>query len=219
MKAAVITFPGSNCDSDIARVLADFYSAKVDKVWHKDQFSEKYDLVILPGGFSYGDYLRSGAMAPFSPVMKSVKEHTDRGGKLFGICNGFQILAEAGYLPGALIRNRNLKYVCKTVGLKKASDSNKISGKLEKDRVLRVPVAHGDGCYFASEDIRKQLKDEGRILFLYADENPNGSLDNIAGICSADFKIAGMMPHPERAMNRITGEMDGKTVLDLVIAS
>ncbi|TGK58302.1 phosphoribosylformylglycinamidine synthase subunit PurQ [Leptospira wolffii] len=219
MKAAVVTFPGSNCDSDIARVLADFYSAKVDKVWHKDQFSEKYDLVILPGGFSYGDYLRSGAMAPFSPVMKSVKEHTDRGGKLFGICNGFQILAEAGYLPGALIRNRNLKYVCKTVGLKKASDSNKISGKLEKDRVLRVPVAHGDGCYFASEDIRKQLKDEGRILFLYADENPNGSLDNIAGICSADFKIAGMMPHPERAMNRITGEMDGKTVLDLVIAS
>ncbi|EPG66233.1 phosphoribosylformylglycinamidine synthase subunit PurQ [Leptospira wolffii] len=219
MKAAVVTFPGSNCDSDIARVLADFYSAKVDKVWHKDQFSEKYDLVILPGGFSYGDYLRSGAMAPFSPVMKSVKEHTDRGGKLFGICNGFQILAEAGYLPGALIRNRNLKYVCKTVGLKKASDSNKISGKLEKDRILRVPVAHGDGCYFASEDIRKQLKDEGRILFLYADENPNGSLDNIAGICSADFKIAGMMPHPERAMNRITGEMDGKTVLDLVIAS
>lgn len=219
MKAAVVTFPGSNCDSDIARVLADFYSAKVDKVWHKDQFSEKYDLVILPGGFSYGDYLRSGAMAPFSPVMKSVKEHTDRGGKLFGICNGFQILAEAGYLPGALIRNRNLKYVCKTVGLKKASDSNKISGKLEKDRILRVPVAHGDGCYFASEDIRKQLKDEGRILFFYADENPNGSLDNIAGICSADFKIAGMMPHPERAMNRITGEMDGKTVLDLVIAS
>ncbi|TGK02651.1 phosphoribosylformylglycinamidine synthase subunit PurQ [Leptospira langatensis] len=219
MKAAVITFPGSNCDSDIARVLSDFYSAKVDRVWHKDQFSEKYDLVILPGGFSYGDYLRSGAMAPFSPVMKSVKEHTDRGGKLFGICNGFQILAEAGYLPGALIRNRNLKYVCKTVGLKKASDSNKISGKLGKDQVLRVPVAHGDGCYFASEDIRKQLKDEGRILFLYADENPNGSLDNIAGICSPDFKVSGMMPHPERAMNPITGEMDGKTVLDLVIGA
>ncbi len=219
MKAAVVTFPGSNCDNDIARALSDFYSAKVDRVWHKDQFSEKYDLVILPGGFSYGDYLRSGAMAPFSPVMKSVKEHVDKGGKLFGICNGFQILAEAGYLPGALIRNRNLKYVCKTVGLKKASDSNKISGGLSKDKVLRVPVAHGDGCYFASEDIRKQLKDEGRILFLYEGENPNGSLDDIAGICSPDFKISGMMPHPERAMNSITGELDGKIVLDLVINS
>lgn len=219
MKAAVVTFPGSNCDNDIVRVLSEFYSAKVDKVWHKDQFSEKYDLVILPGGFSYGDYLRSGAMAPFSPVMKSVKEHTDRGGKLFGICNGFQILAEAGYLPGALIRNRNLKYVCRTIGLKKASNSNKISGSLADDQILRVPVAHGDGCYFASADIRKQLKEEGRILFLYAGDNPNGSLDDIAGICSPDFKVAGMMPHPERAMNPITGEMDGKTVLDLLIAS
>ncbi|EQA37588.1 phosphoribosylformylglycinamidine synthase I [Leptospira inadai serovar Lyme str. 10] len=219
MKAAVITFPGSNCDNDIVTVLQTFYSAQVDKIWHKDQFSEKYEIVILPGGFSYGDYLRSGAMAPFSPVMQSVKAHVSRGGKLFGICNGFQILAEADYLPGALIRNRNLKYVCKTVGLKKASEANKITGKLPETQVLRVPIAHGDGCYFASEEVRKQLKEEGRILFLYAGENPNGSLDDIAGICSPDFKIAGMMPHPERAMNEVTGEMDGKVVLDLILNS
>ncbi|TGK12321.1 phosphoribosylformylglycinamidine synthase subunit PurQ [Leptospira fletcheri] len=217
MRVAVVTFPGSNCDNDIVSVLKNFYSAQVDKIWHKDQFSVKYDLVILPGGFSYGDYLRSGAMAAFSPVMQSVKEHVGRGGKLFGICNGFQILAEAGYLPGALIRNRNLKYVCRTVGLKKGSDSNRISGKLPDDRILRVPVAHGDGCYFASSEVRKQLKEEGRILFLYSGGNPNGSLDDIAGICSSDFKVTGMMPHPERAMNEVTGEMDGKVVLDLIL--
>ncbi|PJZ69104.1 phosphoribosylformylglycinamidine synthase I [Leptospira perolatii] len=219
MKFAVITFPGSNCDNDIVAVLKKNYSQKVDKIWHKDQFSEKYDLVFLPGGFSYGDYLRSGAMASFSPVMKSVKEHTDRGGKLFGICNGFQILTEAGYLPGALIRNRNLKYICKTVSLKKGSEKNQISGKLPIEKILRIPIAHGDGCYFASEEVRKELKDSGRILFYYEGDNPNGSLDQIAGICSPDFKIAGMMPHPERAMNEVTGEMDGKVVLDLVIAS
>lgn len=219
MKIAVITFPGSNCDSDIYRVLKDQYNAEVDRIWHKDGLDKKYELVILPGGFSYGDYLRSGAMAGFSPVMKSVKEHVDKGGKLFGICNGFQILTEAEYLPGALIRNKTLKYICKTVILTKGSAGNPVTASMDVRKELKIPIAHADGCYYATSDVLKQLEDEDRILFRYSGENPNGSLDSIAGITSKNFKIVGMMPHPERAMNPITDEMDGKVVLDLILGS
>ncbi|TGM53005.1 phosphoribosylformylglycinamidine synthase subunit PurQ [Leptospira adleri] len=219
MKVAVITFPGSNCDADIYRVLRDQYKAEVDRIWHRDQLEKKYELVILPGGFSYGDYLRSGAMAGFSPVMKSVKEHVDKGGKLFGICNGFQILTEAEFLPGALTRNKTLKYICKTVTLKKGSSGNPVTSSLDPQKELRIPIAHADGCYFATSDVLKQLEDEGRVLFRYFGENPNGSLDAIAGITSKNFKIVGMMPHPERAMNPVTGEEDGKVVLDLILGA
>ncbi|TGK34592.1 phosphoribosylformylglycinamidine synthase subunit PurQ [Leptospira gomenensis] len=219
MKVAVITFPGSNCDADIYRVLRDQYGAETDRIWHRDQLEKKYDLVVLPGGFSYGDYLRSGAMAGFSPVMKSVKEHVEKGGKLFGICNGFQILTEAGFLPGALTRNKTLKYICKTVVLKKGSSGNAVTASLDPSKELRIPIAHADGCYYATSDVLKQLEEEGRILFRYSGENPNGSLDAIAGITSKDFKVAGMMPHPERAMNSVTGDEDGKVVLDLILGS
>ncbi|XDD50908.1 phosphoribosylformylglycinamidine synthase subunit PurQ [Leptospira sp. WS92.C1] len=219
MKVAVITFPGSNCDADIYRVLRDQYHAEVDRIWHRDQLEKKYELVILPGGFSYGDYLRSGAMAGFSPVMTSVKEHVNKGGKLFGICNGFQILTEAEFLPGALTRNKTLKYICKTVTLKKGSAGNPVTSSLDPQKELRIPIAHADGCYFATSDVLKQLDDEGRILFRYHGENPNGSLDAIAGITSKDFKITGMMPHPERAMNSVIGEEDGKVVLDLILGA
>ncbi|MGQ2871837.1 phosphoribosylformylglycinamidine synthase subunit PurQ, partial [Leptospira santarosai] len=151
-------------------------------------------------------------------VMKSVKEHVDKGGKLFGICNGFQILTEAEFLPGALTRNKTLKYICKTVTLKKGSVGNPVTAPLDLQKELRIPIAHADGCYYATSDVLKQLEDEERILFRYFGENPNGSLNAIAGITSKDFKVVGMMPHPERAMNPVIGEVDGKVVLDLILS-
>jgi phosphoribosylformylglycinamidine synthase len=182
-------------------------------LWHKDSFENEFDLVVVPGGFSYGDYLRCGALARFSPAMISLKNHVDSGRKVIGICNGFQILVEAGMLPGALVRNKTLKHICKNIILKKGSPGNILTKSISDNAKLEIPISHGEGCYFADEDTIKQLKDENRIYFTY-EENPNGSVNDIAGITSKNFKIAGLMPHPERAIESISGSTDGKTILD-----
>ncbi len=213
MKTAIIVFPGSNCDKDIAYVMRQFYSHNVEFVWHKDQFEKQYDLVILPGGFSYGDYLRCGAIARFSNAMKSVFEHAKQGRKILGICNGFQILTESGLLPGTLMQNKNLKHICKDVYLEVGSSKNPVTKKIPKDKILKIPISHGEGNYYADDFVIQELKEQDRILFRYYKENPNGSMENIAGITSKDFKIVGLMPHPERAMEE-WGSTDGKIFFD-----
>lgn len=214
MKSAVIVFPGSNCDRDIQHILETYYNHTVDMVWHKEQLQGKYDLVVLPGGFSYGDYLRCGAIARFSPAMKSVIEHSNRGGRVLGICNGFQILTESGLLPGTLRMNLNLKHICKNVKLKKGSDKNPLTKSIPSETILEIPISHGEGNYYADSHTILQLKSEGRILFTYEGENPNGSVENIAGITSSDFKIAGLMPHPERAVESFSDSKDGRLFFD-----
>ncbi|WP_209504013.1 MULTISPECIES: phosphoribosylformylglycinamidine synthase subunit PurQ [unclassified Ruegeria] len=208
MRAAVIVFPGSNCDRDLA-VAFEQAGFQVDMVWHKDAaLPEGIDIVGVPGGFSYGDYLRCGAIAAQSPICKAVVEHTQRGGYAVGICNGFQVLTETGILPGALLRNAGLKYICKTVGLKvETSDSAFTSGYNAGD-VIGIPIAHHDGNYFADDATLAALKDQDRIAFTYA-ENPNGSVGDIAGILSENRRVLGMMPHPERAADQGHGGTDG----------
>lgn len=210
MKAAVIRFPGSNCDMDAVRTLQDRFGIPTDIIWHRNSFENEYDLVVLPGGFSYGDYLRTGAMARFANAMDSVLEHIKKGGKVLGICNGFQILTEAGILPGALTRNKNLKYICKTVGLRPESKNRMFESIQTRD--LQIPIAHAEGAYFADRDTLQKLRDENRIVVRYT-ENPNGSLEDIAGISSADGRVVGMMPHPERACDPVTGRTDGMEFL------
>ena len=217
MRSAIITFPGSNCDKDIGYVLETHFHSTTDYIWHRESFENKYDLVIIPGGFSYGDYLRSGALARFSPAMSSLLAHIKSGKKVLGICNGFQILTEAGLLPGALAVNLSMKYICKTVKLVKGSDKNPLTKNIATNKVLNIPIAHGDGRYYADADVIQELKDSGRVFFYYHDENPNGSSENIAGVTSKDFKIAGLMPHPERAMDALTNNQDGKLILEAFI--
>ncbi|WP_170791025.1 phosphoribosylformylglycinamidine synthase subunit PurQ [Ruegeria lacuscaerulensis] len=208
MRAAVIVFPGSNCDRDLA-VAFEQAGFQVDMVWHKDAaLPEGVDIVGVPGGFSYGDYLRCGAIAAQSPICKAVVDHTDRGGYAVGICNGFQILTETGILPGALLRNAGLKYICKTVGLKvQTSDSAFTQGYNAGDEI-GVPIAHHDGNYFADDATLSTLRDQDRIAFTYT-ENPNGSVGDIAGILSENRRVLGMMPHPERAADQGHGGTDG----------
>jgi phosphoribosylformylglycinamidine synthase I len=216
MKVNVITFPGSNCDRDIGQILAQEYNADVQFIWHKEQFTNKPDLVVLPGGFSFGDYLRCGAMAKYSQAMKSVYEHASQGRMILGICNGFQILTESGLLPGALLHNRSLKYICKDVGLL-GNPKNRVSKSIG-NAVLTIPIAHGEGAFYAEDETLNQIEGEGQVLFRYAN-NPNGSLNDIAGICDPSGRVIGMMPHPERAMNPYTEHMDGKVVFDAVFAN
>jgi phosphoribosylformylglycinamidine synthase len=216
MKVNVITFPGSNCDKDIGNILTKEYAAEVTFVWHKEQFSNLPDLVVLPGGFSFGDYLRCGAMAKYSEAMKSVYEHAKRGGMILGVCNGFQILTESGLLPGALLHNRTLKYICKDTVLIPNS-GNKLSKNI-KEKELTIPIAHGEGAFFAETDTLNQIESEGQVVFRYA-SNPNGSLNDIAGICDPSGKILGMMPHPERAINPYTSHMDGKIIFDAIFSN
>ena len=173
MRTAVIRFPGSNCDRDIADILTQEYKHQVSFIWHKESFEKHYDLVVIPGGFSYGDYLRCGALARFSPAMVSLKDHIDSGRLVLGICNGFQILVESGLLPGALTRNKTLKHICKNVNLKVGSKGNPLTKKISPDQILDIPISHGEGSYFADADTLKQLADEDRVLFRYAGENPN----------------------------------------------
>ncbi len=208
MRAAVIVFPGSNCDRDLA-VAFEQAGFTVDMVWHKDAaLPEGVDIVGVPGGFSYGDYLRCGAIAAQSPICKAVVDHTERGGYAVGVCNGFQILTETGILPGALLRNAGLKYICKTVGLKvETSDSAFTQGYTAGD-VIGIPIAHHDGNYFADDATLSALKDQDRIAFTYT-ENPNGSVGDIAGILSENRRVLGMMPHPERAADEGHGGTDG----------
>ncbi|MBX3254528.1 MAG: phosphoribosylformylglycinamidine synthase subunit PurQ [Chitinophagaceae bacterium] len=219
MKFGVVVFPGSNCDADMINALRDDLGYEVIELWHKDKdlgmFSTN-DCIVLPGGFSFGDYLRCGAIARFSPMMQSVIDFANRGGKVLGVCNGFQVLCEAGLLPGALLRNENMKFVCKNLYIKGADDV-----------VLKIPIAHGEGRFYADEKTLAQLEANGQVIYRYCDENgnvtpeanPNGSVNNIAGITNAGRNVFGMMPHPERACNEKLGNTDGKKVLrDLLLS-
>ena len=221
MKFAVLVFPGSNCDHDCEWVLKSVLKQKVEMVWHQDsELPRGVDCVVVPGGFSYGDYLRCGAIARFSPIMKAVQAYAKKGGMVFGICNGFQILTEAGLLPGALIRNKSLHFICKDIFLKTERTDTIFSSKV--DPVLRLPIAHGEGNYFCDEATLRGLKQNRQILFSYCDQNglvtpksnPNGSLENIAGIISKEGRILGMMPHPERASEAALGNTDGKQIFE-----
>ncbi|MCB1190161.1 MAG: phosphoribosylformylglycinamidine synthase subunit PurQ [Leptospiraceae bacterium] len=214
MKTGIITFPGSNCDKDVGFILEKYFSHKIEYLWHKDHFENNFDLIVLPGGFSYGDYLRCGALARFAVAMESLNAHIKSGKLVLGICNGFQILVEANLLPGALTLNKTLKHICKTVTLVKGSEKNPLTNKIPIDSILEIPVSHSEGSYFAGEDTIKKLRDENCILFQYALENPNGSVANIAGVSSRNFKIAGLMPHPERAVEEFSGSRDGKIIFE-----
>ncbi|MBO4548687.1 MAG: phosphoribosylformylglycinamidine synthase subunit PurQ [Abditibacteriota bacterium] len=217
MKFGVVIFPGSNCDQDSYYCIRDVIGQPVDYIWHQETDVSDYDCIILPGGFSYGDYLRTGAVARFSPVMQSIIEHVERGGRLIGICNGFQILCEAHLLPGALITNNRLKFICKYVDLRVENDTSDFTCLYTRGQVLRIPVAHHSGCYYADGDTIKSLEDRGGILFRYCHEdgsvdeaaNINGSAGNIAGIINAKGNVAGMMPHPERAVEELLCSTDG----------
>ena len=226
MKSAVIVFPGSNCDRDAKTVLAATGLAPV-MVWHGDAELPKVDLVMLPGGFSYGDYLRSGAMAAHSPIMREVKAHAARGGKVIGVCNGFQVLTEAQLLPGILMRNKNLKFLCKEVFLRVENTSTAFTAKYAKGQVINVPIAHHDGNYFADGDTLKSLEDNAQVAFRYCDasgvvndaSNPNGSQANIAGVFNKEKNVLGMMPHPERHAESLLGGTDGTAIFASLLAA
>ena len=214
LKIAVVTFPGSNCDADAVHVAKNVLGADAVSVWHKDTaLPDRTDVVILPGGFSYGDALRSGALARFSPIMDAVKAHADRGGFVFGICNGMQILVEAGLLPGAMLQNASRKFVCREVTIEVKSTRSAFTNAMTKGQLLKIPVAHHEGCYYASEDQLRRLFEEDRIAFLYRD-NPNGSIKDIAGVLNEKRNVLGMMPHPERASEKILGSDDGLWVFE-----
>lgn len=220
MKFGVVVFPGSNCDHDTYHVISKVIGQPVDFIWHRQSTLNDCDAVILPGGFSYGDYLRTGAIARFSPVMGAVKEFAARGGLVLGICNGFQILCEAGLLPGALLRNANLKFICEHVNMRVETTDTPFTNRCQRGQVLSVPIAHGDGNYYCDAATLAELQRENRIIFRYADEhsnvtneaNPNGSLDNIAGICNRERNVLGLMPHPERASEMLLASQDGRIV-------
>lgn len=226
MKSAVIVFPGSNCDRDAKTVLAATGLNPV-MVWHGDASLPKVDLVVLPGGFSYGDYLRSGAMAAHSPIMREVVAHAKRGGLVLGVCNGFQILTEAGLLPGVLLRNAGLKFVCREVQLRVENNATQFASRYKNGQVITVPVAHHDGNYFADETTLKSLEDKQQIIFRYCDAqgaitdaaNPNGSRHNIAGICNESKNVLGMMPHPERHAEALLGGVDGRALFEALAAA
>lgn len=225
MKTAVIVFPGSNCDSDCWHVLRDVIKTEVEYVWHKETSLPQVDLVVLPGGFSYGDYLRTGAIARFSPVMRAVQKHAEASKPVIGICNGFQVLLEAGLLPGAMLRNRSLRFVCKFVSLRTENPKTIFTNRLKKGEVLSIPIAHGEGNYFCDEKTLEELEGENRILFRYSSEdgkigdefNPNGSLSHIAGIMNKQGNVLGMMPHPERASESILGSADGRKIWESIL--
>ncbi len=212
MKFGVVVFPGSNCDHDAFYAVTHNLGHQAELIWHDSHKLGDVDCVILPGGFSYGDYLRCGAIAKFSPVMGAVKEFAAAGGLVMGICNGFQILTEAGLLPGALVRNRGLRFVCKTVGIRVETTRSPFTQETRVGDVLRIPVAHGEGCYVAEDAVLDELEREDRVLFRYVD-NPNGSERDIAGICNAGRNVMGMMPHPERAADELMGSTDGLAIL------
>lgn len=224
MKFAVVRFPGSNCDQDCVLALNSFEGVTADFVWHKDSSLEGFDAVVLPGGFSYGDYLRCGAIARFSPILSAVKEFAATGRPVVGICNGFQILCESGLLPGALVRNRDLHFICEHVTLRVENQNARFTN-LSVGTLLNIPVAHGEGCYFADDDTLKALNQEGRVLLRYSDRqgqtseaaNPNGSKENIAGIINATGNVFGLMPHPERACDSNLGSTDGRCIFQSII--
>ncbi len=227
MKVGIIRFPGSNCDEDAYHAVVDHLGADAVFCWHKDHDLQGADLVILPGGFSYGDYLRPGAIARFSPIMREVVEHANRGAPVLAICNGFQIACEAGLLPGALLRNDHLKFVCEQVQLRVETIGTRFTSRYHVDQVITVPVAHGDGRYTAHADVLERLEGDGHVVFRYVDAlghvtqaaNPNGSMRNIAGIRNAVGNVLGMMPHPERAVDVQLGSADGLPLLHSIADS
>ena len=226
MKFGVVTFPGSNCDEDMVYVLETIMKFETVRLWHKDTDLQGVDFVVLPGGFSYGDYLRSGAIARLSPIMESVIKHANNGGYVLGICNGFQILCETGLLPGALLHNNNQKFICKNVFLKTVNHDTLITSAIPKGKALKIPIAHGEGNYYINDKGLEELKANNQVLFQYSDEkgkvspeaNPNGSVENIAGICNIQRNVFGMMPHPERAADPELSNEDGRLFFEGVLS-
>jgi phosphoribosylformylglycinamidine synthase len=227
MKFAIVVFPGSNCDHDAYHAVRHVLGADAAFVWHKEHSLGGADVVVLPGGFSHGDYLRTGAIARFSPIMEAVTTHARRGAPVLGICNGFQILLEAGLLPGAMLRNRDLKFVCRYVGVRVEQSDTPFTRGIEIGRVLTLPIAHGEGNYYAPPDVVARLEANRQVVFRYADAdgrptdeaNPNGSLNNIAGICSEHRNVVGLMPHPERASESLLGSADGMRLFESAAAA
>jgi phosphoribosylformylglycinamidine synthase len=229
MKFGVVVFPGSNCDDDVVHVLEQVMQREVVKLWHKDQTLNGFDegdCIVLPGGFSYGDYLRAGAIARFSPIMASVVDFAANGGCVWGICNGFQILCEAKLLPGVLLLNNNQQFICKNVYLKAQTNRSAITASIDLTKALKIPIAHAEGRYYADAATLESLEANDQVLFRYCDEqgnvneaaNPNGALNNIAGICNAQRNVFGMMPHPERASESILGNTDGRILFESLLS-
>ncbi|MCK4661808.1 MAG: phosphoribosylformylglycinamidine synthase subunit PurQ [Bacteroidales bacterium] len=227
MKFGVVIFPGSNCDHDMIYVLQEMIDQEVVSLWHKDTNLHNVDTIILPGGFSYGDYLRSGSIARYSPIMGKVIEFAKSGGFVFGVCNGFQILCEAGLLPGVLLHNVNQKFICKNIHIKSGSNKTLLTSIINPDKALKIPIAHGEGRYYADDKTINKLNENKQILFYYCDErggineesNPNGSVNNIAGVCNEAKNVFGMMPHPERAADDELGNTDGRIIFESIIHS
>ena len=225
MKFGIVTFPGSNCDYDTYHAVVETLGEEAVMLWHKDHDLQGSDVVVLPGGFSYGDYLRPGAIARFSPIMQEVVQHAERGGPVIGICNGFQIACEAGLLPGALLRNASLKFVCAPIHLRVESNDSLFTSRYERGQSIVLPIAHGDGRYSADEETLDRLEGEGQIVFRYAPSaleaeeayNPNGSMRDIAGIVNGAGNVLGMMPHPERAVDALLGSADGLPVFESIL--
>lgn len=217
MKFAVLVFPGSNCDLDMYHAIKDELGEEAEYVWHDATDLSAYDGVLVPGGFSYGDYLRCGAMANQSNVMKEVKKAAEEGKPVLGICNGFQILTEAGLLPGALLRNRDLKFICRTVELKVENNTTLFTNGYAANEVIHIPIAHGEGNYYCDDATLQSLKEKNQIVFTYNGDNPNGSLENIAGIVNERGNVLGMMPHPERAVSEVVGGADGLALFKSIV--
>jgi phosphoribosylformylglycinamidine synthase I len=225
MKFGVVIFPGSNCEQDCYYVVQSVLGQPVEYIWHQETSVKGFDAIILPGGFAYGDYLRTGALAKFSPVMNAVADFAKKGGVVFGICNGFQILTEAGLLPGALLRNSGLKYLCKFEYLRTETVDTPFTNLMTKGQLLRIPIGHGDGNFFADAGTLERLEGNGQVVFRYADSqgrttreaNPNGSLNNIAGIVNEGRNVLGMMPHPDRSSEEILGSADGKLIFESMV--
>jgi phosphoribosylformylglycinamidine synthase I len=227
MNFAVLQFPASNCDQDAIHAIRDVLGHSARYVWHKETSLADADAVIVPGGFSYGDYLRCGAIARFSPVMQAVKQFADNGGLVIGICNGFQVLTEAGLLPGALVRNRDLQFHCEHIFLKTATTDSPFTNKIPEGKILKLPIAHGEGCFYADKETLDRLVAHRQVLWQYCDAdgnladtaNPNGSLLNIAGVCNEHRNVAGLMPHPERASEPLLGSDDGRWIFESMIST
>lgn len=227
MKIGVVVFPGSNCDHDMIYVLRNIMEQNVVELWHKDTDLQGVRAIVLPGGFSYGDYLRSGAIARYSPIMEYVIDFANNGGFVFGVCNGFQILCEAGLLPGALLHNSNQKFICKNVFIRPDNNNTVITALLDKNRTYKIPIAHGEGRYYADEETLKGMRQNDQILFRYCDSsgviteeaNPNGTIENIAGVCNENKNVYGMMPHPERAADDELGNTDGRDIFESILSS
>ena len=225
MKFGVITFPGSNCDQDMIYALESIMGYQVEHLWHKDSSLKGADFIVLPGGFSYGDYLRSGAIANYSPIMKKVVEHANEGGYVLGICNGFQILCESKLLPGTLLHNNNQKFICKNTYIKADNNASIINQSLSLNEALKIPIAHAEGRYFATEEMLTEMNQNQQIIFRYCEENgeitaasnPNGSLENIAGVCNKNKNVFGMMSHPERAADTELNNVDGLKIFESML--